>query len=343
MSGIFGGGQSVNTSAPVIASLRLQTSVRGKPIPLVYGKTRLAGNMLWYGDFTKIEHTTSTGGGKGGGSAPTNTTYTYTAAVVLGLCEGAVNSIPRIWRGKDIFSGDIVAEQQFSVGDEGHLVPSDGVVVINNAKYLVALTGVVAKNRTGGPDNWYRKELDAGTDYTSESGVLTFAPEWRNAQVWVSYTYKIAAVPRDALAQIGLALWPGSYQQQPFGWVQTKHPDEAIAYRGTAYVAGATYDLGDNAELPNHTFELDTQSGYSPSIRDAAPKDVIIDLLTNPHYGATFPVEKIGNLDAFHRYCVANNIFISPAYIEQAPAHEMLDKLMTLTNSTFSPATTWAW
>lgn len=115
MSGIFGGGsgggQNVSISSPIIASIRLQTSAFGRAIPLCYGTTRIAGNLLWYADFTPIPHTTVTssgggGGGKGGGgggeSTTTQTTYTYTAAAIMGLCEGEISALGRAWADKEV-------------------------------------------------------------------------------------------------------------------------------------------------------------------------------------------------------------------------------------------------
>lgn len=107
MGGLFGGGgKSVSTSETAALGLRVQTSVQGLAIPLVYGRTRIPANILWYDDFTAIPHTTTqkTGGKSGGGSKSTNTTYTYTASFVLGLCEGPITSINSVWRDKDFLS-----------------------------------------------------------------------------------------------------------------------------------------------------------------------------------------------------------------------------------------------
>ncbi|MDY7537683.1 hypothetical protein QN372_00840 [Undibacterium sp. RTI2.1] len=137
MSGLIGGGgNAVNSTSPIISSMRLQTSTRGKPIPLVYGKTRIAPNLMYYTDFKATGHTTSTstGGGKGGGGggSSTNTTYTYSATILLGLCEGTINYIPRIWRGKSIFRGNYADSQDVGVDSEAHLVGADGTVTLNN-------------------------------------------------------------------------------------------------------------------------------------------------------------------------------------------------------------------
>lgn len=103
MGFLFGGSKSVHTSAPVISSMRLQTSAYGAPVPLMYGRTRLATNLIWYNDFKAIPHTESQGGGGkgGGGGESTSTTYTYQVACIMGLCEGPVQSVPLVYIGKN--------------------------------------------------------------------------------------------------------------------------------------------------------------------------------------------------------------------------------------------------
>ncbi len=104
MGGLFGGGGGgMNTSDNKIGSLQIQTSAFGLPIPIVYGTTRIAANLIWYGDFTAIAHTeTSSGGGKGGGApSSSNTTYTYTTALAAGLCEGPIDSLGMLWASKE--------------------------------------------------------------------------------------------------------------------------------------------------------------------------------------------------------------------------------------------------
>jgi len=94
MAGLFSSPKQTQAKQhPAVSGLQIQTSAYGKVIPIVYGTTRLAPNLIWYGDFAAIAHQSSPpssgkggvaggSGGKGGGGA---TTYTYTAAVMLGL------------------------------------------------------------------------------------------------------------------------------------------------------------------------------------------------------------------------------------------------------------------
>jgi len=102
MGGLFGSGGTIATSVPKIGALNIQTSSYGKVIVLLYGRQRIPGNLIWYGDFKSIAHTTTTtSGGKGGGGVTqTNTTYTYQTALAIGLCEGPTNGIGAVWKNK---------------------------------------------------------------------------------------------------------------------------------------------------------------------------------------------------------------------------------------------------
>ena len=54
------GGKSstISTSEQRILSLQVQQSSQGLTLPVVYGRARVAGNLVWYGDFTTYEHKT---------------------------------------------------------------------------------------------------------------------------------------------------------------------------------------------------------------------------------------------------------------------------------------------
>jgi hypothetical protein len=105
MGGLFGGGKSTSTTDQVLAGIQIQTSSYGGVLPIVYGTSRIPGNLVDYDDFTPIPHTTTIQTGKGGGgSSVSNTTYTYTAGVILALCEGPITAINQVWRDKEIGS-----------------------------------------------------------------------------------------------------------------------------------------------------------------------------------------------------------------------------------------------
>lgn len=100
MGGSSGGGYN----ATAINSIQLQSSNYGGAIPVVYGANRVDCNLIDYDDFLAVAHDSSpSGGGKGGGSAPTQTSYSYQATLLLGICEGQIVSIPTVWREKEKF------------------------------------------------------------------------------------------------------------------------------------------------------------------------------------------------------------------------------------------------
>jgi hypothetical protein len=83
---------------PRLNELNIQHSTVGSPIPIVYGTAKLAGNVIWSGGLVETEH--EGGGGKGGPSGPT--TYSYACDVAIGICEGPIAGVRRIWFDADL-------------------------------------------------------------------------------------------------------------------------------------------------------------------------------------------------------------------------------------------------
>ncbi len=94
MSFLQSGG--TNATAPTVyTGLNLQTSAQGVPVTLMWGKNRVTPNIFWYNNFQSHKGNGKGGGGKGGAKGSGN--YTYTAAVMLGLCEGPIDRIEAGW------------------------------------------------------------------------------------------------------------------------------------------------------------------------------------------------------------------------------------------------------
>jgi hypothetical protein len=98
------GGRERNVTGPRLSDLEVMASTDGAPIPRVYGRARLAGQMIWATQLEEVvtteSQTTGSGGGKGmGGSRTTTntTTYSYYANLALGLCEGEISAVRRVW------------------------------------------------------------------------------------------------------------------------------------------------------------------------------------------------------------------------------------------------------
>jgi len=97
--------EDTEVAMPSIGDLRLQTSQYGVMIPLVAGKQRMAGNIIWTTD--KVAHqVTQRSGGKGGFSGGVETTVTtYSVSMAITICSGPILGITRMWS-----DGTIVAD-----------------------------------------------------------------------------------------------------------------------------------------------------------------------------------------------------------------------------------------
>lgn len=101
---ILGGG-----SDPVevgrIDRLRLTGASDGAPVAQIWGRMRVAGQVIWATEFQ--EQVTRRGGGKGAPQPKVNQ-YSYSISLAIALCEGEIVKVGRIWAdGSEISSDDL--------------------------------------------------------------------------------------------------------------------------------------------------------------------------------------------------------------------------------------------
>ena len=105
---LFGAGTGTVREGSRLTSLAGLTSTEGAAIPRIYGRVRVGGQVIWATRFEEQVETVRGGGtgGKGGLSGSPSvesTTYSYFANIAVGLCEGPVAFVRRIWAdGKQI-------------------------------------------------------------------------------------------------------------------------------------------------------------------------------------------------------------------------------------------------
>lgn len=255
------GGKTISTEAQKIATIRLQTSAYGLVIPFGYGTNRVSGNLIWYANFTPIAHTTTqSSGGKGIGKVTQkDTSYTYTAAIMMALGEGQIAGVRTVWKGKDQTT-----------------LSALGLTLFPGAR-----------------------------DQAAWSYLSGYVGDATNIAHENAYGYASQAV---------------SFNQA------------ALPYSSTAYLAAAAYDLGTDASVPNHGFEVQWPLAVAGK-DDANPAAFTPDLLTSAQYGAGFPAGMIGDLTAWSNYCLAAGLLFSPAYTEARPASDCLTELTDASNA----------
>ena len=105
---LFGpSGQTRVMEGPRLTDLHVTASTEGSPIPRLYGRARLGGQVIWAAGIEErvVTHTQSaggsSGGGKGssggGGSKVTTVEYQYYASFAVALAEGEVSGLGRLW------------------------------------------------------------------------------------------------------------------------------------------------------------------------------------------------------------------------------------------------------
>jgi hypothetical protein len=124
---------TISTQPPALGAVQVQTSTAGLAIPQVWGRTRVGGNLLWYGDFKSTAVTEDNGGGGkggGGGGAGGTTRYIYEAAVIMALAGVPLNGVVSAWKGKQRYFGETINGRITSYTVRA-TVPAGGFVTVD--------------------------------------------------------------------------------------------------------------------------------------------------------------------------------------------------------------------
>ena len=109
-----------NNAKPDYTALQVQTSTSTLPIPIVWGQNKLAPNLIWYANFKAVPGGSGKGvGGKGGAfgaGAAASADYTYTADLIMALCEGPLTPLGEIGTGIGLIWKDLSVYVQLELG-----------------------------------------------------------------------------------------------------------------------------------------------------------------------------------------------------------------------------------
>ncbi|WP_137135900.1 glycoside hydrolase/phage tail family protein [Rhizobium sp. FKY42] len=86
---------SPTVTGPRLATARLAGADEGTGIPRLYGTMRIGGTLIWATRFEEEVRTERSGGKATGGQKVKS--FTYYANIALGLCEGEVAHVRRVW------------------------------------------------------------------------------------------------------------------------------------------------------------------------------------------------------------------------------------------------------
>ncbi len=77
-----------------VERFRLMGASEGAAIAQVWGRMRIAGQVIWA---TQFQERTSTSGGGKGSPSPTTTNYSYSISLAIALCDGEISKVGRVW------------------------------------------------------------------------------------------------------------------------------------------------------------------------------------------------------------------------------------------------------
>lgn len=91
---MIGSLQPARQVGPRLRELQLMGAVEGAPMAAVFGRARVAGQVIWAARFREKRIERQAGGGKGG---PKTVEYRYSLSFAVALCEGPIDGIGRVW------------------------------------------------------------------------------------------------------------------------------------------------------------------------------------------------------------------------------------------------------
>lgn len=120
-----------------IDRLRLTSAGEGAPIGQLWGRMRLAGQVIWATEFTETVRRRRSGKGA---PKPKVNEYSYSVSLAIGLCEGEILRVGRVWAdGNEISPADL--NLRIYNGSESQL-PDPKIEAVEGAGFAPAYRGL---------------------------------------------------------------------------------------------------------------------------------------------------------------------------------------------------------
>ncbi|MBV1866698.1 MAG: glycoside hydrolase/phage tail family protein [Marinosulfonomonas sp.] len=135
---LMGAGSEV-VSTPRVDRFRLSGAGEGGDIAHIYGRMRMAGQVIWASRFVETV-STSGGGGKGAPATPKVREYSYSVSLAVALCEGEITRIGRVWAdGQEIARDDLNMRVYRGREDQ---IPDPKIEAVEGAGSVPAYRGI---------------------------------------------------------------------------------------------------------------------------------------------------------------------------------------------------------
>lgn len=325
MGGLFST-KTAATQSTQATGLTFQTSSYGKAVSLIYGTTRVAPNLIFYGGFQAVPQPQksggkggSSGGGKGGGAS----SYNYFVDVMFAIGQGPITSCTLMWVSQTFAT---VASQGISIfnGSFGQPIwsllsskyPSQAIPYSGTA-FAAAASLALGTSASLPNFNFLVSGQFSGT-----------APNGVDADP--------SLVVRDLLTN---AFYGAGFPALSLGTIRLA--TETFTVPGSAPFTITV------AHAANYTRNLSVSLGISPTAMTCVASNPAPNQYSFSQAGVyTFNAATIGSqvtvtytwlddLTDYKNFVLASGLGISPAYTQQTKVSTMLDEIATLTYADF--------
>ena len=125
-----------------VERFRLTGAGEGRSMARIWGRVRLGGHVIWSSPFEEIVSTEVQRGGKGGGGRTQTRidSYSYRVSLALGLCEGEILRVGRVWADGEEIGPDRIALRVYT-GSETQM-PDPKIEAVEGAGAVPAFRGL---------------------------------------------------------------------------------------------------------------------------------------------------------------------------------------------------------
>ena len=340
MGGIFGGGGGSQSETPkALNGIQTLQSSYGNCIPLVYGRTRIPGTMIWYTNFTATAHTSGGGGGKGGGGGTGSTSYTYSASVIIMLAEGQITNVNNTFADKAIHGPGYSGGSTPWVGS-GNALTDFGFTLFTGAVSQAAWTGWPSNTPTAQRLGYSTTAYVTANNFSLGSGAqmpnMTFEVNGLLAGLGTPYVNSSGDVDP---ASVAYDYCSDGTHGCGFGPYYDQTRNNGITGSLVCSITTGTNQL----TIVSGTYTVQTMPiGTALVNATAFPSGATITAF-NPYTGvATMSVNASATVTngtftyqphTWQAYCMSYGFYLSPSETTQRAAQDFLTELLTITNS----------
>lgn len=327
--------KATNRDEPEVKGLKVQTTALGSPIPYVYGRNRLAGLIIYVGDFSIIQADSDITfrlppeTAFGGGPRPSKR-FVYLASFGAALAEGPIRRVRGVFRdGKFRLCGVNTPNVGPSIPTAPLLNmptdPNDILSILNAAsgKYspdVVAFNG--ASIQVGLLD---QEEMYSGfsIQFVKEA---SFTIETKQPTPNLRYAGTATWFRGLMFLDSGAAVPNLMFEVEGFYPVAVDKPDLSESSRSAA--SGTR-----NANREDRIRRLENVDKLIGKVTGSDPADIVWDILAHPIRGVDLFAGHVGSLRSFSNYCRAEDFLMNLLLDKQKPAAEVLNQIASHTNS----------